>query len=93
MKDFISKTNAINLLYRHQMLEKILKKQNEKKYLIAETEKLIYIYKTMINFKNIIGQNDLESNYIKIFINESKNYNNLSNTEEKIIRYFWKYSS
>ena len=93
MKNFLSKTNAINLLYRHQMFEKILKKQNEKKYLIAETEKLIYIYKTMIDFKNIIGQKDLESNYIKIFINESKNYNNLSNTEEKIIRYFWKYSS
>ena len=54
---------------------------------------LIYYYKTMNNIKNLIEQNDLKSNYIKIFINESNCYNNLSNTSEKIINYFWKYNN
>ena len=91
MRNFFSLTNAINLLYRHQMYSQIFKEQNESKYLFAETKNLISIFKTMKNIKNIIKQNDSESNYIKIFINESNSYNNLSNTEEKIIKYFWKY--
>ena len=44
----------------------------------------------MKNIKNLTKQNDLKSNYIKIFINESNSYNNLTNTQEKIIKYFWK---
>ena len=91
MRNFFSLTNAINLLYRHQMYSQIFKEQNESKYLFAETKNLISIFKTMKNIKNIIKQNDSESNYIKIFINESNSYNNLSNIEEKIIKYFWKY--
>ena len=93
MRNFFSITNAINILYRHQMYAQIFKKQNEKKYLYAEIKELIYYYKTMNNIKNLIEQNDLKSNYIKIFINESNCYNNLSNTSEKIINYFWKYNN
>lgn len=92
MNNFLSKTNAINLLYRHQMYTQIFKKQKEKKYLIAETKFLISIFKTMNKLKNLINEDDLISNYIKIFINESNNSNNLSSTEEKIIKYFWNYS-
>ena len=90
MKNYFSITNAINSLYRHQMYSLIFKKQNEKKYLFAETKYLIYTFKTMKNIKNLTKQNDLKSNYIKIFINESNSYNNLTNTQEKIIKYFWK---
>ena len=93
MKNFSSITNAINLLYKHQMYAEIFKKENEKKYLIAETNDLIYLFKNIKNFINIIKQNDLKSNYIKIFINESNNYNNITNTGEKIIKYFWKESN
>ena len=93
MNNFLTKTNAINLLYRHQMFTQIFKKQKEKKYLIAETKFLISIFKTMNKSKNLMNQNDLKSNYIKIFINESNNYINLSSIQEKIIKYFWKYSN
>ena len=92
MNNFLSKTNAINLLYRHQMYTQIFKKQKEKKYLIAETKFLISIFKTMNKLKNLNNENDLISNYIKIFINESNNSSSLSSTEEKIIKYFWNYS-
>ena len=53
MNNFLSKTNAINLLYRHQMYLEIFKNQNEKKYLIAEAEDLISNFKTMKNYKNL----------------------------------------
>jgi len=89
MRNFFSITNAINLLYRHHMYSQIFQTQNEKKYLFAETKDLIYLFKTMKNIKNLIKQNDSKSNYIKIFINESNSYNNLSKAEEKIIKYFW----
>lgn len=93
MKKFFSQTNLINLLYKHKMFEKIFTGQNEKKYLIAEKNDLISIFKNIKNDKNLTEQNDLKSKYIKIFISELKDNNNLSTSAKNIIEYFWKNSN
>ena len=93
MKKFFSQTNLINLLYKHKMFEKIFTGQNEKKYLIAEKNDLISIFKNIKNDKNLTEKNDLKSKYIKIFISELKENNNLSTSAKNIIEYFWKNSN
>ena len=93
MKKLFSETNIINLFYRHQMLEKILKGHDEKKYLIAENNVLVTLFKNMKNYTNLTEQNNLKSKYIKIFINEINDNNNLTTKAKNIIKYFWKYSN
>ena len=93
MKKLFSKTNLINLLYRHQMFEKIFTGENEKNYLVAEKSALISFFKNMKNNKILTEQQDLNFKYIKNFISEISEHNNLTEKAKNIIKYFWKYSN
>ena len=76
-----------NLIYRHEMYEKIFSLKNEEKYLIAEYYFLFNRIKSKAKALLIINDKNLNNQIINIFKFLLKNYN-VSKLNEKSINNF-----
>ena len=64
-----------NLMYRHEMYEKIFKKKEDEKYLIAEYYFLFNRLKSKLNNLLLINDNQIKKYFINIYKHFLDNYN------------------